>query len=182
MLGNAAAAAVLAALAAALSYFVRAPAVRHAAWVLVLLKLVTPPLFSLPLPVLPASWAPQPEVCVAGAFIDSVAARETPTAPATPVIARTSGPDWTDGLRLAWPAGALGWFAWQGRRIVRFRRRVRAAEEAPAEVQAAATRIAKALGVGRPPAVRLVAGIGSPMLWGWGRRAVILLPRDLLPR
>src|SRR3954468_17501442 len=60
MLGNAAAAGVLAVFAAALSYFVRAPAVRHAAWVLVLLKLVTPPLVSLPLPVLPASWAPQP--------------------------------------------------------------------------------------------------------------------------
>src|SRR5207302_9207015 len=80
MLGNAAAAAVLAALAAALSYFVRAPAVRHAAWVLVLLKLVTPPLFSLPLPVLPASWAPTTEPRVAGAFIVPVAARETPDA------------------------------------------------------------------------------------------------------
>src|SRR5205807_3714569 len=61
MLGNAAAAAVLAVFAAILSYFVRAPAVRHAAWVLVLLKLVTPPVVSLPLPVLPAVWGPQPE-------------------------------------------------------------------------------------------------------------------------
>jgi hypothetical protein len=66
MLGNAAAAAVLAVFAAALGYFVRAPAVRHAAWVLVPLKLVTPPLVSLPLPVLPASWASRPEPVPAG--------------------------------------------------------------------------------------------------------------------
>ncbi|HEY1378084.1 MAG TPA: M56 family metallopeptidase, partial [Gemmataceae bacterium] len=180
MLGNAAAAAVLAVFAAALSYFVRAPAVRHAAWVLVLLKLVTPPLVGVPLPVLPASWAPQPEARVAGAVRVSCPVTESMTAPATPPAAR--GLTLVDGLRLAWIAGAVGWFAWQGRRIVRFRRRVRAAADAPAEVQMAATGIAKALNIGRPPAVKLAAGIGSPVLWGWGRSAVILLPRDLLPR
>src|SRR3954447_25699124 len=128
MLGNAAAAAVLAAFAAALSYFVRAPAVRHAAWVLVLLKLVTPPLVSLPLPVLPASWAPQAEVVserssviggpASGSPITDHCSLTTPPAPGP-------APRWTGGLRMAWAAGAVGWFAWQGRRIVRFRRRVR---------------------------------------------------------
>jgi hypothetical protein len=32
------------------------------------------------------------------------------------------------------------------------------------------------------PAVKLATGIGSPMLWGWGRGAVVLFPRDLLAR
>src|SRR5438477_11743546 len=59
MLGNAAVAVGLALLALAVGYAVRSPAVRHAAWVLVLLKFVTPPLFTLPLPVLPASWGEQ---------------------------------------------------------------------------------------------------------------------------
>src|SRR5262245_45316790 len=136
MLGNAAAAAALAVFAAALDYFVRAPAVRHAAWVLVLLKLVAPPLVSLPLPVLPASWAPQPAAAPAGG---------EPLLVTCPPGAVTHAPGWslTDGLLPAWVAGAIGWFAWQGRRIVRFRRRVRAAEDAPAEVQQATTRIAK---------------------------------------
>src|SRR3954468_13499101 len=58
MLGNAAVAAVLALLALAVVRTCRSPAVRHVAWLLVLLKLVTPPLFSVPLAVLPASWAP----------------------------------------------------------------------------------------------------------------------------
>ena len=30
--------------------------------------------------------------------------------------------------------------------------------------------------------VKIATGIGSPMLWGWGRTAVVLFPRDLLPR
>src|SRR5262245_47919911 len=120
MLGNAAVAAVLAAFAAALDRCVRAPAVRHAAWVLVLLKLVTPPLVRLPLPVLPADHGP---------------------------TADGPGLALTDKLLLAWIAGAAGWFAWQGRLVVRFRRRVRAAADAPVEVQLAATRIAKALGI-----------------------------------
>ena len=81
-----------------------------------------------------------------------------------------------------WAAGAGAWFAWQGRRVVRFRRRVARAEAAPPEVGAAAARIAEALGIARPPGVKIATGIGSPMLWGRGRSAVVLFPRDLLPR
>jgi hypothetical protein len=43
-------------------------------------------------------------------------------------------------------------------------------------------RIAAALGIVRPPAVKAVTGIGSPMLWGGGRGAVVLFPRELLAR
>jgi bla regulator protein BlaR1 len=180
MLSNAVAAAVLAVFAAALEYFVRAPAVRHAAWVLVLLKLVTPPLVSVPLPVLPASWAPQAESASPVAGVVSVS--PITTASMNAPVTRLAEPSLTDVLLMAWAAGALGWFAWQGRRIGRFRRRVRAAEDAPAEIRAAATRIAKVLDIGRTPAVKVAAGLGSPLLWGWGRHAVVLLPRDLLPR
>src|SRR5947209_10494262 len=104
MLGNAAAAAVLAVLAAALSYFVRAPAVRHAAWVLVLLKLVTPPVVGLPLPVLPAAWAPQPRQAQEmtndgmtndeGEFCHSVIRHSSFPQSASALT-------WADGLRLA---------------------------------------------------------------------------------
>src|SRR5262245_14799712 len=60
MLGNAAVAAVLAVLALGGRYTCRSPAVRHLAWLMVLLKLVTPPLFTIPLSVLPASWSGPP--------------------------------------------------------------------------------------------------------------------------
>jgi beta-lactamase regulating signal transducer with metallopeptidase domain len=87
-----------------------------------------------------------------------------------------------DWAIVAWVVGSAGWFAWQGRRIVRFRRRIRSSDDAPPEVVEAADRIAAALGIARPPAVKLATGIGSPMLWGWGQGAVVLFPRELLSR
>jgi beta-lactamase regulating signal transducer with metallopeptidase domain len=155
MLGNAAVAAVLALLALAVGCACRSPTVRHVAWVLVLLKLVTPPLFSVPLAVLPASWSALPA--------------ELPVPIAHWALA-------------VWVAGTAGSFVWQGRRIVRFRRRVVRAEEAGPEVALAARRIASALGIACPPAVKVATGIASPMLWGWGRSAIVLFPRELLAR
>lgn len=190
MLGNAAVAAVLALLALAAGRVCRSPAVRHLLWVLVLLKLVTPPLFSIPLPVLPASWGappPEPSPLVGYVVPPLPLLPETTASPAQHV---EPTPSWwercrakaADGVLAVWIAGAAGWFVWQGRRIVRFRRRVGRAEDAGAEIAAATGRIARALGIGRPPRVKLATGIGSPMLWGWGRGTVVLFPRELLAR
>ncbi len=194
MLGNAAVAAVLAVLALAVGRACRGSAVRHVAWMLVLLKLVTPPLFSVPLPVLPAAWAaPSPEPApLSGAELGARSA-ELSSAPHSALRApsREDAPAWWDWCRAAgaadwalavWVAGAAGWFVWQGRRIVRFRRRVARAEDAGPEVASTTRRIAEALGIVRPPAVKAATGIGSPMLWGWGRGTVILFPRELLAR
>jgi bla regulator protein BlaR1 len=158
LLGNAAVAAVLALLFLGVGYACRSPALRHAAWVLVLLKLVTPPLFSLPVRVLPAE----------GVAVPSWWDRWRSDA------AKVGG--------VVWVAGAAGWFVWQGRRIVRFRHRVARAENAGPEVAAAVRHLAKALGIARPPAVKSATGIGSPMLWGLGRGTVILFPCELLAR
>src|SRR5262249_36787582 len=81
-----------------------------------------------------------------------------------------------------WMAGAGGWFVWQGRRIVRFRRGVARAEDAGPEIAAGVRRIASARGIGRLRGGKGATGIGSPMLWGWGRCTVILFPRELLAR
>jgi beta-lactamase regulating signal transducer with metallopeptidase domain len=181
MLGNAAVAALLALVALFVGCVVRSPAIRHAVWVIVLLKLVTPPLFDVPLRVLPAPATPHPEVRNPNFEI-----RQQPVEHQSADAAAVSGSAFpiglVDWLIAAWVVGAVAWFAWQGRRVVRFRRRVRNAEDAPPEVVEAAARIAEALGLTRVPGVKLVAGIGSPMLWGWGGGAVVLFPRDLLAR
>src|SRR5262245_5276779 len=143
MLGNAAVAAGLALLAVAVGYACRLPAVRHAAWVLVLLKLVTPALFVVPLCVLPASWVPPPaDPAPAGVIQSAHPARHPSRSPAEPAPpAAWWERDWlsrvADWALAVWAAGAIGWFVWQGRRIVRFHRLVRRAEGAPADVVAA---------------------------------------------
>jgi beta-lactamase regulating signal transducer with metallopeptidase domain len=191
MLGNAAVAAVLALLALAAGRVCRSAAVRHLLWVLVLLKLVTPPLFHVPLAVLPASWeAPpaEPSPLVGGVLLP------LPTPPAPPIAPAPSverAPTWWERFRgmgadhwvmTVWLTGAAGWFVWQGRRIIRFRRWIARAQDAGPEVAAAAHRIARSLGIACPPAVKAASGIGSPMLWGWGRSTVVLFPRELLAR
>jgi YD repeat-containing protein len=188
MLGNAAVAAVLAVLAVGVRYTCRSPAVRHLAWLLVLLKLVTPPLFILPLSVLPASWDSSDDK-VTGWQGDKVI-RAMLCLPAVEPAGHTgelSGHPVTWSpchlvIGGVWLTGAAVWLVWQGRRIVRFRRRVARAEDAGSEVGAAARRIASALGIASPPAVKAATGIGSPMLWGWGGSTVILFPRELLAR
>jgi bla regulator protein blaR1 len=190
MLGNAAITAVLAVLALAVRRVCRSPGVRHFAWLLVLLKLVTPPLFIVPLPVLPASWAPPPAdpAPLNSGFLHSSPSSKTQNASPHGAVRAPARWDlhWAEwaarGALAVWIAGAAGWLVWQGRRIVRFRRRVARAEDAGPEVAAAARRIASALGIARPPAIKAATGIGSPMLWGWGRSTVILFPRELLGR
>src|SRR5437867_4392195 len=188
MLGNAAVAVGLALLALAVGCVCRSPVVRHAAWVIVLLKLVTPPLVIVPLPVLPESWG---SPSGGNPNIEIRASKQSEPNPKTETrneVQPPGGPDF--GFRISyfefslavWLVGAIGWFAWQGRRIVRFRRRVASAEDAPVEVAAAASRLATALGIAHPPQVKVASGIGSPMLWGSVRGTVVLFPRELLAR
>jgi beta-lactamase regulating signal transducer with metallopeptidase domain len=191
LLGNAAVAAVLALLALAVGRVCRSAAVRHVAWLLVLLKLVTPPVFLVSLPVLPASWdtSPADPELFSGPVLQSLPV--APGTPNAPCHGAVRVPAWWEfdwvtwaahGAVAVWVVGAAGWLLWQGRRVVRFRRRVARAEDACPEVAAAARRIASALGIASPPAVKSATGIGSPMLWGWGRSTVILFPRELLAR
>jgi beta-lactamase regulating signal transducer with metallopeptidase domain len=190
MLGNAAVAAVLALLAVGVRYVCRSPAVRHFAWLLVLFKLVTPPLFIVPLRVLPASWAEaaaEPAPLDNAIFCSPSAAPGTQHAPSKGVVGAPGGQiDWArwaaNSAIAVWIAGAAVWLAWQARRIVRFRRRMARAEDAGPDVAAAARRIAAALGIANPPAVKAANGVASPMLWGWGRNTVVLFPRELLAR
>ena len=191
MLGNAAVTAVLALFALAVGYTCRSPAVRHAAWLLVLLKLVTPPLISIPVFTLPASWAEphtdptRPSLLVTlfvPAPIESGRAVAGGKATSLTWWDRCRSIGVADCVFGVWAAGTIGWFVWQCRRIVRFRRRLRGVEDVGADVAEAAARIATALGLARPPVVKVATGIGSPMLWGVGRGTVVLFPRELLGR
>ncbi|HEY3789597.1 MAG TPA: M56 family metallopeptidase, partial [Urbifossiella sp.] len=186
MLVNAAIAAGLALLALLIGYLCRRPSIVHAAWLIVLLKLVMPPLIAVPFTILPASWAmsnSEPSIDERIVFASAESAITSISGATNSTEARRfmpAGPgEWSLWL---WAAGSFAWFTWQGRRILRFRRRVARAEAADAEIVEATVRLAAKLDIANPPAVKISTGIGSPMLWGWGRDAVILFPLELLPR
>lgn len=213
---NALGALALAAIAGVLIWTFRpAPAVRHALWLVVLLKLVLPtgPTVSLPVegppPVEPrmvtAEVAPEDPLVAYEEFTvvvkpkpgqtadeaaalalrparDADEATDARPGPAvTPVPQSEALPappfDYRPLMLGAWLAGAVlvGWR--QLRDTVRFARFAGQARPAPDYLVAEVAAVADRLGV-RVPAVRVLAGLTSPVMWCLGR-PVLLWPAGL---
>jgi beta-lactamase regulating signal transducer with metallopeptidase domain len=205
-LANALAATLLALLAAAVTRVWRRPALAHALWLLVLLKLLTPPLFFVPVWPRPAGPAPEdgspapaveerprPQVVLeappaAAPAAPSVPADRVPNfseaAPAAADVASGDEPapvwprlpSWRVLVVAAWLAGSLCWLAVAAVRIRRFRLLLRHARAAPDEVQQQGRVLAASLGLRRCPPALFVPAPLSPLLW-----ALVGPPRLLLP-
>jgi beta-lactamase regulating signal transducer with metallopeptidase domain len=145
--------------------WLRRPAIARVLWVLALLKLLTPPLVSVPLFESPGGLACTLGVCNCG-----------PHAVLQPFV-REMLP-WI--LLAAWTAGAgaTSWNAW--RRWLHFRRLLRHASPAPLEWQALASRLSTELSIARAPAVLTVPGRLPPMVTPGWRRPRLLLPIALI--
>jgi bla regulator protein blaR1 len=145
----------------------RRPTIAHILWVLVLVKLVTPPLLSVPLGKLPGSVACALGVC----GCDHHSPTQTFVRDLLPWI-----------LLAAWSAGAsaTAWTAW--RRSTRFRRLLTHASPAPPEWQALAARLASELSIRCPPEVLTVPGRLPPLIVPGRLRPRLLLPMALLGR
>jgi beta-lactamase regulating signal transducer with metallopeptidase domain len=188
-------AAVLAAVAAlAPRMWSLGPATRHALWLIVLIKLMAPPLVSWPWPVftrppgLPATSAPPGAAPGVGGdrhrteVVAMVASRATADvgdrrrrAPlSSDLWLRSQASALRRGLLLAWLAVAAGLAAGQVLRIIKFRRRVRDAVPAPPWLVEETERLGQRLRVVCPE-VLAAPGLGVPLLWCLGR------PRLLLP-
>lgn len=169
------------------------PVARHALWVLVLVKFVTPPLVVWP-------WA-APDPFGVAAFDARVTDRATPVSPigdmaltqapdaGTPAVSiqpapavlggrreeasRDQTPVWSWLIAL-WAAGSACLLLIEGARLVRLGRRVNRGTPAPHTIVTRVATLAARLGL-RPVPVVLVEGIASPVVWGWGR------PRLLWP-
>jgi beta-lactamase regulating signal transducer with metallopeptidase domain len=142
-------------------------AVAHALWVLVLVKLVTPPLVTVPL-----GQSPGPVACALGVCgCDH-------HSPAQDFVRDTL--PWA--LLAAWSAGAgaKAWVAW--RRWAWFRRLLAHARPAPPDWQALAARLASEMGLRRPPEVLAVPGRLPPLVLPGRPRPRVLLPTALLGR
>ncbi|MDX9973421.1 MAG: M56 family metallopeptidase [FCB group bacterium] len=159
LIQNALGAAVLAGGAALLSQAARlSPPARHALWLVVLVKLLAPPL-----PLWQCPW----ETPVAAA------ASTGAVGPAASVSIMTL-------LAALWVAGAAAMALFQGARLLGLYIRLRRAREAPAYLRDEAAGLAGQLGV-RLPRMAVSSGAGSPLLIG-GFRPRLLLPEALLDR
>ncbi|MEZ6197281.1 MAG: M56 family metallopeptidase [Planctomycetota bacterium] len=201
LLANAVWAAPLALLAWVVGSRTRSPALAHAVWLVVLLKLVTPPIFEVPLPGLaPESAAPvavasapretddladlDPAVAAFVRFSEReelAAPAPAPVAvPAAPATAETSPAVWAGRAALAlWAIGSIAVAGLAWRRARAFRRLLRCGEAPPRELARRAHRLARRLGLARAPRIVVVPAQVSPMIWGLGRGTTLVLPRDL---
>jgi bla regulator protein blaR1 len=202
-LSNAISATVLALAVACLGRLLwRRPAVLHCLWVLVLVKLVTPPLYDVPVPWLktsslarefdarqhlivweldPAATAP-PDSDDIEFGLEAESAMTGDQQPVQPPVAQVPASPAIDWLRLAcliWVAGIVTTLIVSIRRIHRFQVLLRAAEPADIDTQEWVDELAANLGLDRSPSVWWVAGKLSPMVWSLNWRPRLILPREL---
>jgi beta-lactamase regulating signal transducer with metallopeptidase domain len=211
-LWNAVAAALLALAAAGLGRLCRRPALTHVLWVLVLLKLITPPLVPVALPwsrdredgmrkiedgkgreeavadsaslsASAVSAAPNNSEPVPPGPPENVTAADgSSPAEADPLPAVSSPFSWDSYLVTIWLTGTALWTAWVVFHVSRFRRVLRHARRTPGDLQAEAEGLARRLGLKRCPQVWLVPGAVCPMIWSLGQAPRLLFPSGLLER
>ncbi len=204
---NAVLAAVLALAAFALARLSRHPPLAHFAWLLVLLKLLAPPLLVVPLagslPSLPGWPGPPSGGEVAGDGMDSfpsaggslpslagggAADEEELLAPGGGEAGSQAANLPAEGTRsLLAPTLAVMWLGTGGlflavaaARIVRFDRLLRSARPAPVAVRAEVQDLARRLGLARAPAALVVEARIPPLVWTFCGPARIVLPAGLL--
>jgi beta-lactamase regulating signal transducer with metallopeptidase domain len=202
-LANAAVAAVLAVGVAGLSRLLAPrPAWLHCLWLLVLLKLVTPPLFEIPIffpDPRPATAQPLAIMLAEPAMVaheeDLVKAPgEAETAEATVPAATVELADgltegdalWTrwrgtllPWLGLVWLSGTAVTLVLAGVRIARFRWLLRESYPASEGVQEQVRELSDRLGLKRPPSAWWIDAKVMPMLWAVACRPRLIIPLDL---
>jgi beta-lactamase regulating signal transducer with metallopeptidase domain len=210
-LSNAAAALLIAIVAVLVGLACRRPALMHALWLLVLIKLVTPPLVRIPVPwgAPPAEEtapAPEPDVAQRLAQLleeppdaDVPEAEEAPEDAEAPAVVVNVSADEADEPAAAapplitnWPAviggvwlvGSAAWFLLAGRRLWRFGRLLRLGRPAPRALTRRVERLAARVGLASCPAVLLLPGRLAPMVWGVDDPLLLLpegLPEEVTP-
>jgi beta-lactamase regulating signal transducer with metallopeptidase domain len=143
----------------------RRPGVARALWVLALVKLVTPPLVSVPVGEASGATACALGVCTCGPH------------PGAPTFLRFTLPG---VLLVAWSVGAGATLVVAWRRWTHFRRLLVHASPAPARWRRLAARLARELRLRRPPFVLLIPGRLPPMVVPGWRGPRLLVPQGLI--
>jgi beta-lactamase regulating signal transducer with metallopeptidase domain len=150
----------------------RYPGLAHGLWVLVLLKLITPPLMRLP--IIPTAVAGQPPAAAASDAVASVI-----SVGPVPLLAPLAEHGLTL-LLIAWAVGSLLVFTTSVVRIARFDRLIRRTSSvAPGEVLAIAAGAARELGLRTAPTIYTSSAHLSPMTWWTGGKVRVVIPQAL---
>ncbi len=170
---------------------VRNARVLHLLWMVVLLKLLTPPLYQFDV-----EW-PLENFSAAATSLDGVPTGGGPdwvdAALLEPALPEAIGPlesapttwlEWNSiqwALGAAWLAGLIILFAVSAVRIFRFNRRLQIhSRTVPAEVSRQAALIARRLQIRTLPDIRVTAARLSPLVWWLGGRVQIVVPQRLI--
>ena len=199
LLANAVGAAVLAAVVWGVCWACRRPAICRAMWIVVLLKLLAPPVVSVPV----YKWLghrevgraevraaePVAAVPISGLADPGVVARVDDSGVSN-APAQTRTQTWTQTwtlralsiLPIVWGAGTLALLAVGMIRVVVLLRLLGGAPTGDESVQDMVRWVSARLGVRTPPTVCFVRGVVCPALWAFGRRPRVVVPQILWDR
>jgi len=200
-LTNALSASMLAMAVAAVGLILtRRPAVLHCLWLIVLVKLLAPPILEVPLVAPPAPDTPFEFVTAEPLMVYLDEAEPSSDAAPSIVMAESieagepvefiahgaaeqpapwieSETLWTS-VGAVWLIGSLATAMLAAVRVRRFQRVIRDADPAEPEVEDEVATLAHVMGIRRPPGVIFVDGRLTPLLWAVGRTRLVI-PRDL---
>jgi len=185
----------LALVAWAVHAYTKRPALAHLLWLLVLVKLVTPPVMTVPLVAIPGSPPTGVESLdgesKAGLIPSAIGAldRESLGAASEAESSFSSVSRWSTvvetakrGLVLIWLLGSFSVLAWSLLRIYRFNRLLGTVSRvAPAELQRTASTIARRLRLESTPIIHTTTARLSPLVWWLGGKVRIVIPTALPP-
>ena len=163
----------------------RRPQLAHMLWLLVFIKLVTPPIVTIPIVTIPA----QGETAVAsnehsrpGPLLSNSRQLNTEAFLSSKLVSAA----WNHArvwLPPIWLLGSMVVFVWSMGRVCRFSRLLAAKSEvAPQELQTAAVKIARRLRLNTIPTICMTSARISPMVWWAGGKVRIVIPTTLLDK
>ena len=167
---------------------VQRPQLVYLLWLLVFIKLLTPPMVALPIAIPKMVASSHDFTATARLPVRSAFHAERPVATAGTVHAHAWWPFIGTGLQAAkpwlasvWLLGSVVIFVWSVGRVIRFNRMVlENTEPAPQQVQRVARTLAESLGVKTLPIILTTSAHLSPMVWWTGGRIRIVIPNVLI--
>jgi beta-lactamase regulating signal transducer with metallopeptidase domain len=190
VVNNVAMSLALALIAVSAGMILKRPVITHLLWLLVLVKLLTPPMVTIsavPIPWMTGTAAPagfDTNTRTAQQDLNSIPFSEIP---GNEFGSRGEGfpaaLHWKQLLFLAWFLGSGIVLAWSLFQVHRFNRLMHKESEAGSpEIQASAASTASLLGLNTVPAIHTISANVSPMVWWIGGKVRIVIPAALIER